>query len=92
MENAYIEFLLRHGLKEYTPAGHRSTVYSYASAVKRILRSEGLTWDLSPKEIGALVQMYGTGGEKEAAGRKSNCTVIRALIWFQKLIRSRYGK
>ena len=89
MENAYIEFLLCHGLKEYTPAGNRSTVYSYASAVKRILRSEGLTWDLSPEEIGALVQMYGTGGEKEEEGRKSNNTVYSALLWYQKFARSR---
>ncbi|MBR4317418.1 MAG: hypothetical protein IKW23_02850 [Kiritimatiellae bacterium] len=92
MENTYIEFLLCHGLKEYSSTGNRSTVYSYASAVKRVLRSEGFTWDLSPEEIGALVQMYGTGGEKEAAGRKSNCTVIRALIWYQTFIRSRQVK
>lgn len=89
MENAYVEFLIHSGLKQYSAAGNKSTVYSYASAVKRVLRCEGLTWDISPEKIGALVQMYGPGGEKEEEGRKSNNTVYSALLWYQKFARSR---
>ena len=60
--------------------------YSYARAVRRVRRDEGLSWAAFIREIGRLIPIYDEGGAKEKIGNEQNRTVINALKRFAEFV------
>lgn len=86
MEKLFQDFLKEEGYSEYTPSGHKSTVYDYSKRVNRVCQWEELTWEELVDEISKIVQKYDVGGDKEDIGRKSNYAYINALRAFQRFV------
>ena len=86
MEEQFKEFLKAEGYSEFTPSGHKSTVYYYAKRVNRVCEYEHMTWDELKDNISSVVKLYDVGGEKEDIGKKSHNAYINAIRAFQKFV------
>ncbi len=87
IETSFEAYLISAGYETETPSGHRSTVYSYVSAIERhVLENEHITWDVLRDDIDNIVKKYDVGGFFENIGAKSNSTVINALKRFKEFV------
>ncbi|MDO5135464.1 MAG: hypothetical protein Q4D55_05375 [Eubacteriales bacterium] len=92
MEEQFREFLKKEGYSEYTPSGHKSTVYDYLMRVKRIMKWEDMTWEALGRNISKIMMRYDVGGEKEDIGRKSHNAYINAIRAYERFETSRRRK
>lgn len=83
MEKDFESFMRINGYSKKSLNGDKSTIYSYITSVKSIMKDEGLDWDTLYKQISSIVPMYDIGGKKEDIGNKSNNTIINALRRFE---------
>ena len=86
VERDFEKYLIASGYSVQTPSGLPSTVAEYINAVDSILDDEGLSWGDLKSHITRLVSLYGTGGPKEANGRKRNYIYINALYRFADFV------
>lgn len=87
MENAFKEYLIKRGYKEYTPSETPGTVYKYVYSVHTICEKENMTWQGLAKNIDSIVQKYDTDGSMEREGKKSHRTVINALKRYREFVK-----
>lgn len=83
MEKDFESFMRINGYSKKSLNGDKSTIYSYITSVKSIMRDEGLDWNELYQQISSIVPMYDIGGKKEDIGSKSNHTIINALRRFE---------
>lgn len=83
---AFEDYLRDRNYSEWTPSGHRSTVYDYPFRIDTICRDEGYVrddgtsdWRALASNINTLIEEYDKGGMKEQLGSKSNNAPINAL-------------
>ncbi len=86
MLKGYENYLIKIGYKQTTPSGHPSTVYQYLKAIRNVCDEEDIGLHTLKDNIGAIVNKYDIGGEKEAMGAKSHKTVINALKRFKEFL------
>lgn len=88
MRDAFYEFLIQKGYKEYAPCGRKSTVYSYCNRIDLVCGIEKMTWEELAKNIDAVLPKFDVGGAYEDIGNKSNRTCINALKAFEEFTRA----
>lgn len=84
LKSQFKDYLIDHGLSEFTASGHKSTTYDYTQRIERICKDEDITWLELTKKIDEFVVKYDTKGSKELEGLKSNRAPINALKKFSE--------
>lgn len=84
MRDAFYQFLVGKGYKEFAPSGRKSTVYSYCNRIDLVCNIENMSWYELSVNIKSVIPKYDIGGIHEKIGLKSNSTAIYALQAFEE--------
>ena len=88
MENAFRDYLIKQGYKEYTQSEKPSTVYDYIYRVHANCEKENITWHKLAKNIDLIVQKYDSSGSMAKEGEKSHRAVRSALKRYREVVKN----